>query len=66
MSTGADGDHQAVIDLTIRYCWALDGHRWDDLRSVFLADATADGWCREFCRAADNRLGDDVSSEVFP
>ena len=42
MSTGADGDHQAVIDLTIRYCWALDGHRWDDLRNVFLVNATAD------------------------
>jgi hypothetical protein len=34
-------DHQAIVDLTHTYCWALDSHRWDDLDAVFLPDATA-------------------------
>lgn len=35
-------DRQAVIDLTVAYCWALDTRSWDDLDDVFLPDATAD------------------------
>ena len=34
-------DRAAIIDLTIRYAWALDTHSWDDLDEVFLPDATA-------------------------
>ena len=34
-------DRQAVVDVTIAYCWALDTRDWDALDEVFLADATA-------------------------
>jgi len=34
-------DEQAVVALTIAYCWALDTGRFEDLRDVFLPDATA-------------------------
>ena len=34
-------DRQSIVDLTIRYTWALDGRQWDDLDEVFLPDATA-------------------------
>lgn len=34
-------DREAVKDVTIAYCWALDRHEFDGLRRVFLADATA-------------------------
>ena len=34
-------DRLAITDLTIAYCWALDGHHWDDLDGVFTADAVA-------------------------
>jgi hypothetical protein len=34
-------DHQAIVDVTIAYTWALDTRQFDDLRSVFLPDATA-------------------------
>jgi 3-phenylpropionate/cinnamic acid dioxygenase small subunit len=35
-------DRQAIVDLTIAYCWAIDSHDWDTLRSqVFTADAVA-------------------------
>ena len=35
-------DEKAIIDLTIAYTWALDERRFDDLRTIFAADATAD------------------------
>ncbi len=35
-------DHTAIVDLTIRYCWALDDRDWDALDEVFTSDATAD------------------------
>ena len=35
-------DRQAIVDLTIAYCWALDMHEWDELDDVFTADAVAD------------------------
>ncbi len=35
-------DHQAIIDLTIAYAWALDTHRFEDLREVFAEDAVGD------------------------
>lgn len=35
-------DRMAIIELTHAYCWALDTHEWDDLRQVFLPDATAE------------------------
>lgn len=34
-------DRQAVKDVTIAYCWALDRHEFDRLSEVFLPDATA-------------------------
>lgn len=34
-------DQQAIIDLAIAYTWALDTKQLDQLRSVFLPDATA-------------------------
>jgi ketosteroid isomerase-like protein len=34
-------DRQAIVDLTIAYCWALDTKQWAELDDVFLADATA-------------------------
>jgi hypothetical protein len=35
-------DVRAIIDLAIAYTWALDTRRFEDLRNVFAADATAD------------------------
>ena len=35
-------DEKAIIDLTIAYTWALDERRFDDLRTIFAADATAE------------------------
>jgi hypothetical protein len=35
-------DQQAIIDVTIAYCWALDSHAWDGRDDVFLPDATAE------------------------
>ena len=35
-------DRAAIIDLTARYCWALDSRNWEGLREVFLPDATAE------------------------
>ena len=34
-------DQQEIIDLTIAYTWALDTKQLDDLRNVFVPDATA-------------------------
>lgn len=35
-------DHLDIVAVTHAYCWALDGHDWDRLRTdVFLPDATA-------------------------
>ena len=34
-------DRQAIVDLTIAYTWAIDGHDWEALRDIFLPDATA-------------------------
>jgi 3-phenylpropionate/cinnamic acid dioxygenase small subunit len=33
---------QAIVDVTIRYTWALDTKDFDQLRDVFLPDATAE------------------------
>jgi ketosteroid isomerase-like protein len=41
MSPTFADDRQAIIDLTIAYCWALDSKDWEALRSIFLPDATA-------------------------
>ena len=35
-------DERAIVDLTIRYCSAIDGRRFEELRDVFLPDAVAD------------------------
>ena len=35
-------DRQAIIDVTIAYCWALDTKDWGRLDDVFVPDATAD------------------------
>lgn len=34
-------DEREIINLATRYCWALDGHDFDALRTVFAADAFA-------------------------
>jgi len=34
-------DHQAIVDVTIAYTWALDTKNFQGLRDVFAADATA-------------------------
>lgn len=34
-------DQQAIADVAIRYCWALDENRWELLDDVFMPDATA-------------------------
>lgn len=34
-------DRADIIDITHRYCWALDRNVWDELDDVFLPDATA-------------------------
>jgi hypothetical protein len=34
-------DQQAIIDLTIAYCWALDTREWSMLDRVFTTEATA-------------------------
>ncbi len=39
--TRALADHAAIVDLAVRYCWALDERNFDDLRQVFTPDATA-------------------------
>ena len=45
-------DRQAIVDLTIAYCYALDDRRFDDLDQVFTPDATADLGRRLDSRAA--------------
>jgi quinol monooxygenase YgiN/3-phenylpropionate/cinnamic acid dioxygenase small subunit len=35
-------DEKAIVDLTIRYTWALDHRRFDELSEVFADDGTAD------------------------
>ena len=35
-------DRLRIIEVTHRYCWALDSKSWDLLDEVFLPDATAD------------------------
>ena len=34
-------DEHAVVEVAVRYCWALDEHRWERLDDVFMPDATA-------------------------
>ncbi len=34
-------DTQAIVDVAIRYAWAIDSHDWAALEAVFTADATA-------------------------
>lgn len=34
-------DRMAIVDLTVRYAWALDTRRWAELDHVFTPDATA-------------------------
>jgi hypothetical protein len=35
-------DRIAITDLTVAYCWAIDGRRWDVLDDIFTADAYAE------------------------
>ncbi len=35
-------DRQAIADVTVRYCWAIDSRDWGDLARVFTEDAEAD------------------------
>ena len=41
MSETSTADHQAIMELTATYCWALDEKAFERLRDVFLPDATA-------------------------
>ncbi len=34
-------DERNIVAVATAYTWALDQHRWEDLRNVFAADATA-------------------------
>jgi FAD/FMN-containing dehydrogenase len=45
-------DHHEIVQVTHRYCWALDGRQFHDLHNVFLADATAN-LGGEFCEGLD-------------
>jgi hypothetical protein len=38
---GFDPDKQAIIDLTIKYCWAIDMRDYQLLHEIFLPEATA-------------------------
>ena len=42
VEVAALADRLAIVELTHRYCWALDSRRWDLLDEVFLPDATAE------------------------
>jgi ketosteroid isomerase-like protein len=35
-------DRRAITDVTVRYCWAIDGRDWVDLANVFTEDAVVD------------------------
>jgi hypothetical protein len=35
-------DRDALVDLTVAYCWALDSRAFDELDDVFLRNATSD------------------------
>ena len=35
-----EADRQAIIDLTIKYCWTIDMRDFETLREIFLPDAT--------------------------
>ncbi len=39
--TDSTTDHLAIVAVAVAYTWALDTKQLDDLRSVFLPDATA-------------------------
>lgn len=41
MTETSTADHQAIMELTATYCWALDEKAFERLRDVFLPDATA-------------------------
>jgi hypothetical protein len=41
VTTFGPGDAGEIVDLTIAYTWALDTRRFEDLRAIFLPDATA-------------------------
>lgn len=34
-------ERETIVDLTVRYAWALDTRQWADLDDVFVPDATA-------------------------
>ena len=36
-----EADRQAIIDLTIKYCWTIDLHEFETLREIFVPHATA-------------------------
>lgn len=42
MTAAELADRQAIVDLTVAYCWALDTRDWNALDEVFTPDATAD------------------------
>ena len=35
-------DRQAIVDVTVRYCWAIDDRDYADLANVFTEDAAVD------------------------
>lgn len=57
-------DRQAIVDLTIAYCYALDQRDFDALGSVFTPDAKAD-YVSIFCNGLDE-ITEKVRSSVTP
>jgi len=56
-------DHQAIVDLTIAYAWALDTKQVEQLRDIFTPDATASlrGVDCEGVDAIINRIGGSIT-----
>ncbi len=50
-------DERNIVAVATAYTWALDQHRWDDLRDVFAPDATATLGSDELLVGADAIIG---------
>ncbi len=57
-------DRMAIIEITHRYCWALDSKNWPLLDDVFIADATAK--LRSPLLEGRDAIRDRISSAVDP
>lgn len=67
-------DHDKIVAVTVRYCWALDHMQWQELDQVFVPDAIADygsdaryvgpQQVAEFCAGVAKASGIDRSQHV--